>query len=166
MYFAPNTGLVNAFWLQSPTVGGNPAADDAATFGTEVDMIEYIGPGSNPAGQVNTTIHKNGYGSYEGNLTNEHTSAPTISNTGWHTIAVEWGPTYNNFYVDGVKESFAPTTTSTGGGTASGFGSGTSFISQHPEYIILDLSPGWGYVPGGSYPATLQFDYIRVYNKN
>ena len=151
MTFTPNNGVDCAFWLQSPTISGNPAANDPATYGTEIDVCEYLGPSTvAPQGQVNTTIHKNGYNApYHQQVTH----ATTVSNTGWHILAVEWSPTYYKFYTDGVL-----TWTLTD----------TAFISRHPELVILGNGIGWTLPnqPGNTWPVYMQADYVRIYNKN
>jgi hypothetical protein len=151
MKYTSNNGVVNAFWLQSPVVGNNPPADDPATYGTEIDVCEYLGPASAaPYGRVNTTIHKNGYAApYHQQTTNATTVA-----TGWHTVGVEWSPTACKFYTDGILKWTM---------------SDTSFISKHPEMFIISTGFGWGVAPnqtGSTWPVAMQVDYVRVYNKN
>jgi len=149
MTFTANNGVNCAFWLQSPTVSGNPAANDPATYGTEIDVCEYLGPSTAaPQGQVNTTIHKNGYNApYHQQITN----ATTVSNAGWHILAVEWSPAYYKFYTDGVLKWTL---------------TDTAFMSRHPELVILGSGIGW--TPpnqaGNTWPVYMQADYVRIYN--
>ncbi|KAI9437847.1 concanavalin A-like lectin/glucanase domain-containing protein [Russula earlei] len=149
--FTPNNGVNCAFWLQSPTIGNNPPANDPATYGAEIDVCEYLGPSTTaPQGQVNSTLHKNGYSApYHQQVTHAY----PVSNPGWHILAVEWSPTYYKFYTDGV---LTWTLTDTG------------FISKHPEFILVGNGIGW--TPpnqaGNTWPALMQVDYVRVYNKN
>ncbi len=151
MAFTPNRGVNSAFWLQSPTISNNPAANDPGTYGAEIDICEHLGPGNtDPFGRVHTTIHKNGYDpAYHQQISN----ATTVSNTGWHTIAVEWTPTYYKFYTDGVL-----TWTLTD----------TAWISKHPSMVIVGNGLGW--TPpnqaGNVWPVYTMFDYVRIYNKN
>ena len=151
--FTRNNGVNCTFWLQSPTIGQNPTADDPATYGAEIDICEYLGPSTtSPFGRVNTTIHKNGYDeAYHKQLGND--AAPDVSNGGWHTIALEWSPTYYKFYTDGVL-----TWTVTD----------TAWISKHPAMLILGSGVGW--TPpnsvGNTWPVYMKVDYVRVYNKN
>ncbi len=149
--FTPNNGVNCAFWLQSPTIGDNPTANNPAVYGAEIDVCEYLGPSTvAPHGQVNTTLHKNGYTApYHQQVTH----ATTVSNSGWHILAVEWSPTYYKFYTDGV---LTWTLTDTG------------FISKRPEFILVGNGIGW--TPpnqaGNTWPVYMQVDYVRVYNKN
>ena len=147
--FTANNGVNCAFWTQSATMGNNPAANDPATYGTEIDICEYLGPGSYPGGSVHTTIHKNAYGSYHQSTSNY----TAVSNTGWHIVACEWTPTYLNFYTDGVlKWSMT----------------NTGFISKHPEYLLYSTGVTWNSPNqvGNTWPVYMQVDYVRVYNKN
>ena len=147
--FTANNGVDCAFWMQSNANGNNPSANDPATYGTEIDICEYTGPGSYPGGSVHTTIHKNGYGTYHQSTSN-YTS---VSNGGWHIVAVEWTPNHCNFYTDGVlKWSMT----------------NTGFISQHPEYLLFSTGVTWNSPNqvGNTWPVYMQVDYVRVYNKN
>ncbi len=150
MMFTANNGVDCAFWMQSPTNATNPAANDPATYGTEIDICEYLGPSTSyPYGSVHTTIHKNGYGTYHQSTSN-YTS---VSSSGWHIVAVEWTPTYLNFYTDGVLKWTM---------------SNTGFISQHPEYLLFSTVVTWESPnhAGNTWPVYMQVDYVRVYNKN
>ena len=155
--FPSNTALNSVFWLQSPSTSSNPVADDPAVYGTEMDIVEYVGPGSGspppaPYDRVNTTVHKDGYATYH----QETTNATLLSNPSapnWHIIGMEWGPTYCKFYTDGVLQFTM---------------SNTAFISKRPEYIVLGNGEGWDNAPNksGTYPTQTVYDYVRVYNKD
>jgi hypothetical protein len=158
---SPNRGINNTFWLQSKYIGSDTSAHNAAVFGTEMDIMEYLGPGTPapPYGQVNSTVHYNGYGPTEQSYTDEYSGgnsagANAVSGTGWHIIAMEWSPTNCNFYVDNVLVWTM---------------NNAAFVSKRPEYIILGAGTGWNLPPnqtGNVYPTTVLYDYVRVYNKN
>jgi hypothetical protein len=150
--FTHNNGVDCTFWLQSPTVSKNPQTNDPATYGTEMDICEYLGPSNTyPRGCVNTTIHKDGYDTMYTQSTASHNK---VSNTGWHILALEWAPTYCNFYTDGVLQWTM---------------SDTAFISKRPEFIVLGAGCGWTSPlkpAGNTWPVYMQVDYVRVYNKD
>jgi beta-glucanase (GH16 family) len=151
MTFTPNNGVNCAFWMQSPTISNNPAANDPATYGTEIDICEYIGPAATaPRGHVNTTIHKNGYDTtYHQSVSN----ATPVNNTGYHIVAVEWTPAYYKFYTDGVLKWTL---------------TDPAFISKRPEFVLLSTGFGWSppNIAGNTWPVYMNVDYVRLYNKN
>ena len=157
MKFPANNGVDQAFWIQSPTVSSNISFDDPFTNGTEMDMCEFLGQTpSYDGGKVNTTLHKDGYTTSEQTYDNDHSSTyppASITDTNWHTIAMEWTPTYCKFYTDNVltwtMDSIA-------------------FISKRPEFILLSSGVTWlsPNQAGNTWPIYMQVDYVRVYNKN
>lgn len=130
-----------AFWLQTNTMGvenNNPAAN-----GAEVDIFEYHKKTSN---QIHHNIHWNGYGA-------AHKQSGTkvfVDNIdkGFHTFGLLWTDEEYVFYVDG-KETWR---------TKDG-------LSHIKEYMILSTElTGFGGDPKlGTYPDSVVFDYVRVY---
>ncbi len=146
----------DAFWLQSPTAYTYPPSEN----GAEIDIFEYYGDSLFYNNDTFIWIsHNTFWGSEEGDGSLEHNGHKhlTLVHTEFHTVGVEWTPTFYRFYVDG-KETF----TSTEG------------ISGKEEYIILSEEPRtWEGVKeelekrGLELPVydTFVVDYVRVYKK-
>ncbi|MFB6454734.1 DNRLRE domain-containing protein [Chitinophaga sp. Hz27] len=131
-----------AFWLQSPTMGNTPY-NNPAVNGAEVDIFEYhrLTPK-----QIWQTIHINGYGTAH---QSQGVQVPVSSiDTGYHTFGLLWTDSTYKFYIDGYK-TWETT-----------FG-----LSKRTEYIILSTElTGFGGTPSlGSYPDSVMYDYVRVY---
>lgn len=134
-----------AFWLQSPTMGNTPY-NNPAVNGAEVDIFEYH---RNSPGKVWQTIHINGYGSAHQSQ-GFQVPYPTVD-TGYHTFGLLWTDSGYKFYVDG-NQTWETT-----------FG-----LSKRTEYMILSTElTGFGGTPSlGTYPDSVVFDYVRVYQPN
>lgn len=85
------------------------------------------------------------------------------SNGAWHVYSIEWTPSYIRWFLDGVQYWE--------GNIAGGINSTEEF--SRPFFILLNLAVGGnftGYTTVGSitasFPATLQVDYVRVYQDN
>jgi len=133
-----------AFWLQTNTMGNEN--DNPADNGAEIDIFEYHKMTSN---QVHHNIHWNGYGA-------AHKQAGTkafVDNIeqDFHTFGLLWTDKEYIFYVDG-KETWRT----------------TEALSKIPEYIILSTElTGFGGNPTqGTYPDSVIYDYVRVYQDN
>ena len=156
---AGTSGVNQAFWLHSPTIG-NPIGDPW-NAGVEMDISEYRVHDNNNTdiSDKNTAaIHWDGYAA-------DHKSATsglrgTGLATGYHTYAVEWTPLYTKFYIDGA---YMWTIND----------SSTSPVSQRSEYIFFTAAVtngGWpGTIPAGGYGSLatsttkMVVDYVRVY---
>jgi beta-glucanase (GH16 family) len=82
------------------------------------------------------------------------TSSPSFCSTatytgGWHTFAADWEPGYINFYYDGTKVL-----------------SVTSGVTASPMYLVLDLALSTNITLPNTTPATMQVDYVRVWQHN
>ncbi|RQP12286.1 MAG: glycoside hydrolase family 16 protein, partial [Parapedobacter sp.] len=131
-----------AFWLQSPTMGNQPY-NNPAVNGAEIDIFEYH---RKTPGQIWQTIHINGYAAYHQSQ-GKQIPYPTVD-TGYHTFGLLWTDSVYQFFIDGYKTHE------------------TSFgLSQRTEYMILSTElTGFGGDPAlGSYPDSVVYDYVRVY---
>lgn len=72
-------------------------------------------------------------------------SCATGDYSGWHTYGVNWQPGSVTFYYDGVA-----------------VGGYTSNVTSSPQYILLENSASQYGAPS-SLPATMQVDYVRVW---
>jgi len=67
---------------------------------------------------------------------------------GWHTFAVNWEPGSVSFYYDGIKQW-----------------TDTTEIASAPQYLILDLAVDPSIGGANQIPATMQVDYVRVWQR-
>jgi beta-glucanase (GH16 family) len=142
-------GTWPAFWMM-PVAGGQwPGCG-------EIDIMESVGYDPNV---VVSTIHCN---KYNNGGTAIESARRTISNayTEFHKYALEWTPERMVFFVDGIKLL-----------TYNNDGTGKdAWPFNAPFYIILNLAWGgsWGGVQGvdeSCLPATMEVDYVRVFQK-
>ena len=142
-------GIWPAFWMLGNNIGqvGWPACG-------EVDIMEARGsaPGTNQG-----SMHASGY-----NLTGFY-NLPTGQSfySAYHTFAIDWGPNYVKFSVDGnIYEAQ----------TIANMPPGKVWAFNHPFYLILNVAEGGGYGgPTGSnstFPQTMLVDYARAYSLN
>ncbi|TAE77927.1 MAG: glycosyl hydrolase family protein [Verrucomicrobia bacterium] len=157
-------GMWSAFWMQSPTMGNPIGSPNSA--GTEIDICEHRkvdGSGTNRDGNVGGVIHWDGYGA--DHKSHGYDSGNLGLGTGYHIYGMEWTPTQQKFYIDGVLRwtiNNAPNTP----------------VSQRSEFIILssevdDTSTTWaGPIPAGGYgtlattTTKMKVDYVRVYRRS
>lgn len=130
-----------AFWLQTNTMGTEN--DNPAENGAEVDIFEYHKMTSN---QVHHNIHWNGYGAAHKQVGTKVVVDHIEKD--FHTFGLLWTDKEYIFYVDG-KETYR---------TNQG-------LSKISEYIILSTElTGFGGDPTlGTYPDSVVYDYVRVY---
>ncbi len=156
-------GMWSAFWMQSPTMG-NPIGDPQ-TAGTEIDICEHRfvdGSGASIDGKIVGNIHWDGYAASHQSV--GYTS-PSLSLGGaYHVYGLEWSPTQQNFYIDGVLRWTVNDASN-------------SPVSQRGEFLILssevdDTSTTWaGTIPAAGYGSLLttatkmQIDYVRFYKR-
>jgi beta-glucanase (GH16 family)/regulation of enolase protein 1 (concanavalin A-like superfamily) len=157
-----NPGMWSAFWMQSPTMG-NPVGSPN-TAGTEIDICEHRkvdGSGVNRDGNIGGVIHWDGYGA--DHKSHGYDSGNLGLGTGYHIYGMEWTPSQQKFYIDGVLRWTINNATNTP-------------VSQRSEFIILSSEVedgGWSSaVPAGGY-GTLEttttkmiVDYVRVYRRS
>ena len=156
-------GMWSAFWLQSPTMGAT--IGDGEGSGTEMDVCEHRsvdGSAADISNKVVGNIHWDGYGASHKSVGYDSGSLGLAS--GFHVYGMEWTPTTQRFYIDGVLK-WTVTDAS------------TSPVSQRTQFLILssevdDSSTTWaGTIPAAGY-GTLQttttkmiVDYVRVYQR-
>ena len=160
--FDSNPGMWSAFWMQSPTIGNPIGSPNIA--GTEIDICEHRSvdsAGRNIKDLAFGTIHWDGYGPEK--RSTGYTSPSGLGlGTGYHLYGMEWTPTQQKFYIDGVLRWTANNTTN-------------SPVSQRSEYIILSgeaENGAWaGDIPAGGYgtlattTSKMEVDYVRVYRR-
>lgn len=132
------TGLWPAFWLPATVEGTND----------EIDVMELLG--SDPSLGY-AVLH---YGTTREKRTDVATYRNPDFSAGFHTFAVEWEPAVIVWYVDGVERRRV-----------------TENVPSQPMYLITNLAVGgeasWSGAPDRHtvFPAELQVDYIRVYQR-
>ena len=110
----------------------------------EIDVMEMYDANTR---NVYGTVHKNG-------AQQQHLDATgTDLSAGWHTFAVDWEPNQITWYLDGT--AYATTTN-------------VNLIPTVPMFPIFDLAVGGRNNPVSSsdLPATMQVDYVRIWQKN
>jgi beta-glucanase (GH16 family) len=78
----------------------------------------------------------------------------------FHIFAVEWEPNAIRFYVDSTLYKTA---------MPADLPSGTTWVFDHPFFVILNVAVGGGW-PGNpdsstTFPQTMQVDYVRVFRR-
>lgn len=146
-------GLWPAFWM----LGDNIDTAHWPNCG-EIDIMENIG--KEPS-IVHGTFHGPGYSGGSG-VSAAYTlpSAQKFSDD-FHTFAVEWEPNVMRFYVDGLLYKTR---------TPADLPTGTSWVFDHPFFIILNVAVGGGW-PGNPdastvFPQQMLVDYVRVYQRS
>jgi len=145
-------GIWPAFWL----LGDNIDAAHWPNCG-EIDIMENIG--KEPS-IVHGTFHGPGYSGGRGVSAAFTLPAGQKFSDDFHTFAVEWEPNVIRFYVD---QSLYKTR------TPSDLPAGTSWVFDHPFFIILNVAVG-GAWPGNPdattvFPQQMLVDYVRVYQR-
>ena len=156
-------GMWSAFWLQSPTMGAT--IGDPWGSGTEMDVCEHRSVDSGAAdisNKVVGNIHWDGYGASHKSVGYDSGSIGLAS--GFHVYGMEWTPTVQRFYIDGVLKWTVTDATA-------------SPVSQRTQFLILssevdDTSTTWaGTIPAAGYGTLLTtttkmiVDYVRVYQR-
>ena len=161
--FNDSPGMWSAFWMQSPTMGNPVGSPNSA--GTEIDICEHRfvnGSGTNIDSSVVGNIHWDGYG--VDHKSTGYTSPGLGLGSGFHIYGMEWTPTQQKFYIDGVLRWTVNNAAATP-------------VSQRSEFIILssevdETSTTWaGAIPVGGYgplaatTTNMTVDYVRVYQR-
>ena len=148
-------GIWPAFWLlpQSNTYGAWAASG-------EIDIMETINLGGAGGNNQYGTLHYGGVWPNDLSESQEYVPAANMT-TGFHTYAVEWDPSQIRFYFDNVLYETQTNWSSTGGTYPAPF--------NQPFFITLNVAVG-GQWPGSpdsttAFPAQLQVQYVRVYQK-
>ena len=144
----PGRGLWPAFWMlpTDEVYGSWPQSG-------EIDIMEWVG--RDPETLLGT-VHfgqpwpNNSYTGVELDLTDAAWSDE------YHTYAVEWNPNFIRFFVDGYEY----------GVITSGNLNGENWPFNQDFHFLLNLAVGGnlgGSVGSGFFPATMEVDYVRVY---
>ncbi|WP_162525259.1 family 16 glycosylhydrolase [Rariglobus hedericola] len=163
--FSNAPGNWSAFWMFASTVG---AAGDPRLAGVELDIVEHRDSdwvGTDISGKVNSTLHWDGYGANHKSVTGG------LQGTGlggsFHLYAMEWTPTYQKFFVDGVNTFTVYNSAATNPTPPE------APISQRSQFFMLSsevLNNNWaGVIPAGGFgskatsDSQMIVDYVRVY---
>ena len=143
-------GIWPAFWM----LGDNIATVHWPTCG-EIDIMENIG--KEPS-IVHGTFHGPGYSGGKGVSAAFTLTGGRKFADDFHVFAVEWEPNVMRFYVDGNLYKTR---------TPADLPAGTSWVFDHPFFIILNVAVGGGW-PGNPdattvLPQQMLVDYVRVY---
>jgi beta-glucanase (GH16 family) len=146
-------GIWPAFWM----LGDNIDSAHWPNCG-EIDIMENIG--KEPA-IVHGTFHGPGYSGGSG--VSAAYTLPGVRKFAddFHLFAVEWEPNVMRFYVDGLLYKTR---------TPADLPAGTSWVFDHPFFIILNVAVGGGW-PGNPdattvFPQQMLVDYVRVYSRS
>ncbi|OUS77940.1 glycoside hydrolase [Paenibacillus sp. MY03] len=151
-------GLWPAFWLmpRDSEYGGWASSG-------EIDIMEARG---RLPETVDGTIHY-GKGAPNNKATGSHYVFPEGEDfTGFHTYSLEWEPGELRWYVDGNLYQTINDWHSWGTGQPDKYAFPAPFDKEF--YIIMNLAVGGNYDGGrlpdpGAFPATMEVDYVRVY---
>lgn len=144
-------GLWPAFWM----LGGD--IDEVGWPQTgEIDVFELRG--QHPT-IIGGSIHGPGY-SGSSPVTEEYQLLDGRFDTEFHVFAVEWGPNYIDFYVDGdLYQQLTPAS----------IPEGTEWVYDHDFFLLLNVAVGGNYVgnpnSNSRFPQTMTVDYVRVYEE-
>jgi len=156
MKIPKGAGLWPAFWMMganyfTPGVGWPLCG--------EIDIMEYSGA----SGGFTSAFHTGAYNYLNGGggISNVQGFSLTDYDTAFHVYGIEWTPTRVAFYVDGKIILTADKTTM--GSSAS------QWPFDQPFWLKLNLAVGgpYGGTPAAtSFPATMEVDWVRVYQEN
>jgi beta-glucanase (GH16 family) len=152
-------GGINATWearikFDCLTLGCWPAwwlSNDHPEVGGEIDMVEWYGNANWPSG---TTVHAKSDGTSFATL-------PFPVDSAWHTWRVTWNDAGSYFwvdYVDGAQPYFEVPANSLDG-----------WPFNFPDYRVFPVlnlavaGSGGGDPAGGTYPADMLVDWVRVW---
>jgi len=145
----PGHGIWSAFWM---------LGDDFSTAGWpacgEIDVMEEFGFSD---AKVHGTLHGPGYSSRDSLTSSFRLTTGSFSDS-FHIFAVEWGPAFVRFYVDGDLYSSR---------TPSDLPPGARWVFDHPFFLMMNLAVG-GDMPSKPdqstvFPQRMLVDYVRVY---
>jgi len=146
-------GIWPAFWM----LGNNIDTAHWPNCG-EIDIMENIG--KEPS-IVHGTFHGPGYSGGSGVSASYTLPNGRKFSDDFHTFAIEWEPNVMRFYVDGHLYKTR---------TPADLPAGTSWVFDHPFFIILNVAVGGGW-PGNPdattvFPQQMLVDYVRVYQRS
>ena len=143
-------GTWPAFWMMPVSFSSWPADG-------EIDIMEEVGYDPNV---VSSSIHCTAY-NHPNNTQKTHAMTCTAAEQSFHVYALEWTENYIRTFVDGKEQLYFA---NDGKGNLDTWPFGKAF------YPILNLAWGgnWGGAQGVDetfLPATLEVDYVRVWQK-
>ena len=146
-------GIWPAFWM----LGDNIDSVHWPNCG-EIDIMENIG---REPSVVHGTFHGPGYSGGKGIGAAYTLRGERKFSDDFHTFALEWEPNVVRFYVDGNLYQTR---------TPKDLPPGTSWVFDHPFFIILNVAVGGGW-PGNPdtatvFPQQMLVDYVRVYKRS
>lgn len=148
----PGRGTWPAIWM----LGDNIFEKGWPLCG-EIDIMEHVGYEKD---SIYGTIHSDTYNHVKGT---QKTKAIYISNpySAFHVYSIEWTPERMDFFVDGQLYN----------SVQNEHRSEKEWPFDQPFFFILNLAVGgnWGGKMGVDekvFPATMEVDYVRVYQKN
>jgi beta-glucanase (GH16 family) len=145
------SGIFTAFWML-PT-------DPTYRYRSEIDIVEILG--GNPDTIFMTHHYNNRSSNFHVNQGDNNNGACAVKDYSrdWVRFGLDWEPTYVAWYIDGVK--------------CGQFNGNTSTIENGPMQLILHTmvdnqwERDWGLVlPNQDVVATLEVDYVRVYQQH
>ncbi|SNQ49602.1 Glycoside hydrolase family 16 (modular protein) [Frankia canadensis] len=147
----------NGFWpsmWELPVSSGQGAAGWPDTG--EMDVFEI--PGNNPT-EYHFTAHWGGGGGACGHPCSPQQATISDASADWHVFGLDWEPDGLTWYVDGQK--MGRTVTDPGA------------VKNTPFFVIANLSVGGTWKPLGAgvdastpFPASMDIDYLRVYQRS
>ncbi len=151
MQIPTGQGVWPAFWML-----GDDFRDVGWPQTGEIDIMENVG---HEPSTVHGTIHGPGY-SGGGGIGESYTLPNGERFTdGFHTFAVDWGPDYITWSVDGNE--FSTKTPADVGGN--------EWVYDHPFFMIMNVAVcgEWPGCPDETtqFPQSLTVDYVRVYTQ-
>jgi beta-glucanase (GH16 family) len=143
-------GIWPAFWL----LGDNHETAPWPDCG-EIDILESIGAPDT----IYSTLHGPGYSGRNG-ISAKYPLPTGETVAAFHLYAVEWAPNDIKFFFDDHLIAHR---------TPADLPPGTSWVYDHPFYLLLNLAVG-GYWPGNpdattTFPQQMLIDYVRVYSR-
>lgn len=124
----------------------------------EIDIMEHVG---NDPNMVHTTLHTKLYNHMHSTQISHFERLPDVFNTS-HLYSIEWEPDTIKFFIDN-KLFFEAFKGQDGKDT-----SNEGWPFDKPYFLILNLAIGgnWGgEVDDAIFPAEMQIDYVRIYQK-
>lgn len=147
-------GLWPAFWMLGTNLGsvGWPSCG-------ETDIMEWVD--SYGPGVTSSTLHGPGYSGAGGiGVQSGFPNGTRVDDPNFHVFGVIWSPNQIQFYRDSI-------TNITRTITPANIPAGTTWVYNHPFFILLNQAVGGNWFPGpdASTPAVndVLVDYVRVY---
>lgn len=148
-------GTWPAIWMLPETIQTNK---ESWPLCGEIDIMEHVG---RDQGMVHTSLHSALYNHVKKTQVTHFERIPGVSQE-FHRYGIEWTEEYIRFLID--DKLFFESRKGQDGHVTTNEG----WPFDKPYYLILNLAVGgdWGgEVDDSIFPATLQVDYVRIYEK-